>query len=169
MTRTPTGDRPLTQEEYYMPGSVLRVRVDPSAAARLGPAGAGRRLLRQQPGVPPGPDAASRGVTPIAWFDSPAPLRSGWAWGQHHLDGGVAIAEARVGKGRLVLCGPEITFRAQPHGTFKFLFNALRKPAAVVADDHPGDALASPGSMPCLTAVRLAAPCSRRILAASSR
>jgi len=74
-----------------------------------------------------GPDAASRGVTPIAWFDSPAPLRSGWAWGQHYLDGGVAIAEARVGKGRLLLCGPEITFRAQPHGTFKFLFNALRR------------------------------------------
>jgi hypothetical protein len=74
-----------------------------------------------------GPDAVARGVTPIAWFDSPAPLRSGWPWGEHYLDGGIAIAEARVGKGRVVLSGPEITFRAQPHGTFKFLFNALTR------------------------------------------
>jgi hypothetical protein len=64
-------------------------------------------------------------VTPLAWFDSPTPLRSGWAWGQHYLDKGVAALEARVGRGRVVLFGPEILHRAQPHGTFKFLFNAL--------------------------------------------
>ena len=51
------------------------------------------------------------------------PLRSGWAWGQHYLQGSIAVAEAQVGKGSLFLFGPEITFRAQPHGTFKFLFN----------------------------------------------
>jgi hypothetical protein len=61
----------------------------------------------------------------VAWFDSKTPLRSGWAWGQEHLEGGVAVAEARVGKGTLVLFGPEILFRAQPHGTFKFLFNGI--------------------------------------------
>ena len=52
-------------------------------------------------------------------------LRSGWAWGQEYLDGGVAIAEAKVGQGQLVLFGPEILFRGQPHGTFKFLFNGI--------------------------------------------
>ena len=64
-------------------------------------------------------------VQKIAWFDSAAPLRSGWAWGQEHLSGGIAIAEAKVGSGRLVLFGPQIVFRAQPHGTFKFLFNGI--------------------------------------------
>ena len=38
---------------------------------------------------------------------------------------GYGVAEAEVGRGQLFLFGPEITFRAQPHGTFKFLFNAL--------------------------------------------
>ena len=37
----------------------------------------------------------------------------------------MAVVEATVGKGRLFLFGPEITFRAQPHGTFKFLFNGI--------------------------------------------
>jgi hypothetical protein len=41
------------------------------------------------------------------------------------LEGGIVAAEARVGKGTLYLYCPEITFRAQPHGTFKFLFNAI--------------------------------------------
>ncbi len=127
VTRTATGDRPLKQEEYYIPGSVLRVRVDPAQPLAWGMPAQADVYFDNSPVFRLGPDAASRGVTPIAWFDSPAPLRSGWAWGQHYLEGGIAVAEARVGKGRLVLCGPEITFRAQPHGTFKFLFNALYK------------------------------------------
>jgi hypothetical protein len=71
------------------------------------------------------PSAPMRGVRPVAWFDSPTPLRSGWAWGQGYLNEGVAVAEARVGRGTLFLFGPEIAFRAQPHGTFKFLFNGI--------------------------------------------
>ena len=37
--------------------------------------------------------------------------------------------EADVGRGKLLLFGPEITFRAQPHGTFKFLFNGVYRSA----------------------------------------
>jgi hypothetical protein len=61
----------------------------------------------------------------VAWFDTKTPLRSGWAWGQEHLENGIAIADVPVGKGRLVLFGPEVLFRAQPHGTFKFVFNGI--------------------------------------------
>ena len=64
-------------------------------------------------------------MRPVAWFDSPTPLKSGWAWGQRYLDQTVAIVSAPVGKGRLVLFGPEIVWRAQPHGTFKLLFNGI--------------------------------------------
>ena len=59
------------------------------------------------------------------WFDSATPLRSGWAWGQNYLEGGTTAFEATVGQGRVLAFGPEITFRAQPHGTFKFLFNGI--------------------------------------------
>ena len=71
------------------------------------------------------PDAESKGVKPIAWFENATPLRSGWAWGQIYLDGGVAMAEAKYGQGTVYLYGPEITFRAQPAATFKLLFNAI--------------------------------------------
>ena len=65
------------------------------------------------------------GVRPIATFDTATPLRSGWAWGQQYLEGGVLAIEAALGKGRVLLYGPEILHRAQPHGTFKLLFNGI--------------------------------------------
>jgi hypothetical protein len=71
------------------------------------------------------PGADEKGVRPVAWFDSGAPLRSGWAWGQHRLYGGIAVTEAEVGNGHLYMFGPEVLFRAQPHGTFKLFFNGV--------------------------------------------
>jgi hypothetical protein len=45
------------------------------------------------------------------------------------------VAEATVGEGKVMLLGPEVAFRGQPHATFKLLFNALyygsAKPAAL--------------------------------------
>ena len=56
---------------------------------------------------------------------APAALRSGWAWGQEYLNKGIGIVDAAVGHGRVYLFGPEILFRSQPHGTYKFFFNGL--------------------------------------------
>ena len=64
-------------------------------------------------------------MRPVAWFENNTPLRSGWAWGQGYLKDSVAVIDASVGKGKLFLYGPEVLFRSQPHGTFKFLFNGI--------------------------------------------
>jgi hypothetical protein len=64
------------------------------------------------------------GVKSVGWFNA-APLRSGWAWGQSYLTNGIEFAQADIGKGKLYLFAPEVTFRAQPHGTFKLLFNGI--------------------------------------------
>ncbi|HEX5076475.1 MAG TPA: M14 metallopeptidase family protein [Gemmatimonadaceae bacterium] len=124
--RTPQGQvRELPNDKFYVPGSILRVAVDNTAPVAAGLPDKLDVFFDEDPVFRLEPDAARKGVRPIAWFDSPHSLRSGWAWGQSYLDGGVAIAEANVGKGKLYLFGPEITFRAQPHGTFKFLFNGI--------------------------------------------
>ncbi|WP_041265271.1 M14 family metallopeptidase [Gemmatimonas aurantiaca] len=116
---------PYPRTQFYVPGSVLRVKVDTTAAAAFGMPGQADVFFDASPVFTLGADAASRGVRPIAWFEGTTPLRSGWAWGQELLDKGVAGVEAKVGQGRVLLYGPQITQRAQPHGTFKFLFNGL--------------------------------------------
>jgi hypothetical protein len=124
--RSPDGvDRPLPREKYYVPGSILRIAVDNAQPAAQGAADHVDVFFDNDPVFRLGPDAIRKGVRPLAWFDTPSPLRSGWAWGQGYLDGGVAAIDAPVGKGHLYAWTPEITFRAQPHGTFKFLFNAI--------------------------------------------
>jgi hypothetical protein len=131
MERTQDGaERPLQREKYYIPGSVLQVRIDNSSPLAYGMSDRLDVFFDNSPVFRLRPEAAMKGVKPIAWFDSDKPLRSGWAWGQKYLQDGVAVAEARVGKGKLFLFGPEITFRAQPHGTFKFLFNGIYYGAA---------------------------------------
>ncbi len=114
---------PRTQ--FYVPGSVLQVRVDTTTTGGAGLGGRTDVFFDASPVFALDANAAAQGVRPVAWFESPSPLRSGWAWGQELLDGGVAAVEATVGKGRVLLYGPQITQRAQPHGTFKFLFNGL--------------------------------------------
>jgi len=123
-------ERHLPNEKFYIPGSILRVAVDPTQPAAWGMEDHADVMFDESPVMRLGPDAAARGVRRIAWFDSARPLRSGWAWGQQYLDGGVAAAEADVGRGKLFLFGPEITFRGQPHGTFRLLFNSLYAAAA---------------------------------------
>ena len=115
--------RPLGPEEFYVPGSILRMSVDNGLPLGYGFESTIDVMFDRSPVfvLPAGQSAAGR----VAWFAGAAPLRSGWAWGQAHLEGGVAVVDARVGRGRVLLFGPEIVFRAQAHGTFKFLFNAI--------------------------------------------
>ena len=127
----PVGDylvgdgQPLPRTKFYVPGSILRATVDTNDPLAAGVGSPVDVFFDNSPVFSVGPDAAARGVKRVAWYDGKTTLRSGWAWGQEHLDGGAAVVEATVGKGKVFLFGPEIMFRAQPHGTFKFFFNAI--------------------------------------------
>ncbi|WP_020605493.1 M14 family metallopeptidase [Spirosoma spitsbergense] len=119
-------DRPLPNEKYYIPGSVLRVAVDSTQQATWGLPAQTDVYFDASPVFKLAPEAIAKGqVTPLAWFDTAKPLRSGWAWGQSYLQDGVAAFMAPVGAGKFYAFGPEITFRAQAQGTFKMLFNQL--------------------------------------------
>jgi hypothetical protein len=129
---TPRGERALPRDKFYVPGSVLRVAVDNTHPVAWGMEREVDVMYDNSPVLRLEPAASRAGVRPAAWFASAAPLRSGWAWGQHYLEGGTVAAGAPLGKGSVYLFGPEITFRAQPHGTFKFLFNSLLVGPALV-------------------------------------
>jgi len=110
---------------FYVPGSVLRAAVDNTHPLAHGLPPEVDVFFDNSPVFALEPRASMMGVRAIAWYPNRTPLRSGWAWGQEHLEGGIAAADVPMGRGHIYLFGPEIAFRAQPHGTFKFLFNGL--------------------------------------------
>ncbi len=122
---TDSTGRALPRNRFYVPGSILSVRVDTTAALAQGLRPVTDFYYDNAPAFRLLPAAELRGVRRVAWIDDPAPLRSGWAWGQKYLNGVTAVLQAPVGKGMLVLYGPDPYFRSQPHGTFKILFNGL--------------------------------------------
>jgi hypothetical protein len=126
LTETVDGStRRLPNTKFYVPGSVLEASVDNTLPIAYGLPPKVDMFYMNSPAFRLQKDTGPSRTQPVAWFASAEPLRSGWAWGQQYLNGAVAAVESDVGKGKVYLFGPEITFRGQPHGTFKFLFNAI--------------------------------------------
>ncbi len=117
------GGKPLPNEKFYVPGSLLEARVDNTRPIAYGLGDHVDVFFDESPVLQLASGGQARAV---AWYETDHPLRSGWAWGQRYLKDGLAVAEADVGRGKLYLFGPEILFRGQPHGTFKFLFNGIQ-------------------------------------------
>jgi hypothetical protein len=117
--------KPLPPSKFYVPGSILAARFDVTHPIAHGMKQHTDIFFDTSPVFRIASGADRKGLKPIAWFDSATPLKSGWAWGQQYLQDGIVALEAPVGKGRVVLFGSEIIKRAQPHGTFKLLFNGI--------------------------------------------
>ena len=131
-------ERALPSDKFYIPGSLVKVNVDNKNPLAYGMPEQVDVFFDHSPVFKLPPDAQQKKTSAVAWYGGPGPgtdlLSSGWAWGQQYLNGGTAIAEASVGEGKVILLGPEVAFRAQPHGTFKFLFNGLYYGSARAAE-----------------------------------
>lgn len=117
--------QPLPRTKFYTPGSLLSAKIDTSNPVAQGMTEHADMFFDDSPVFKLSSSADTSSVKTVAWYDSKTPLRSGWSWGQSYLENGIAAAEAKFGAGRVLLFGPSILERAQPHGTFKFLFNGI--------------------------------------------
>jgi hypothetical protein len=66
----------------------------------------------------------------VAKYPSENLLMSGWIHGDRYIQQKSAIVDVPLMKGRIILLGFPVTYRAQPRGTFKLLFNAIYYGAA---------------------------------------
>ncbi len=116
---------PLTREDYFIPGSLIDMKLDDTSPLTHGMGARAPVMFRRSRVFTLERGAAAQGVRTIGSFDRATPLLSGWAWGQERLEGGVGALEADYGRGKLLIYGPNLTFRAQPHGMFPLLFNGI--------------------------------------------
>ncbi len=115
--------------DFYGPGSLLRLQVDTSVALGAGmPAQTAAWFER-------GPAFEVRDplrATVVARYpaDSAAVLMSGWLLGAGRLAGRAALVDVKRGRGHVILFGFRPQYRGQSLATFPLLFNALRQAAA---------------------------------------
>jgi hypothetical protein len=115
----------LDSNEFFCPGSTLRVEVDGSKSLAYGV---------PQDLVLPFSGAAAFEIKPvennndyeiIIKFPDENMLKTGWLKGESYLSRKAALIEAKMGKGRIVLYGFSPQSNARTNATFKLLFNAL--------------------------------------------
>lgn len=112
----------LGSSEFYCPGSLLSLDVDNTQTLARG-------LVRNVDAYFINSSAfetTDPSVRIIARYAKDNLLRSGWLLGEDRLRGRIALAEAPMGKGRIVLFAFRPQHRGQTWGTLPFIWNALR-------------------------------------------
>ena len=116
----------LSSTEFWSPGSTLRVNIDNTHPLAYGMPEQGLATFLGNNHVyqivaTPRNERADRIVT----FVDRDVLQSGWLLGEDVITNKAAMVSVEHGRGRVVLIGFRAQHRAQTHGTFKLLFNAL--------------------------------------------
>jgi hypothetical protein len=129
--------RDKAAKEFFCPGSVLRIWVDRQHPVGYGlPEWVSGYFTRSQafevtekPKKPEDSDARNPSVRyptrVIARYSDTVLLESGWIRAPECIADKPAIVEVRYGDGKIILLGFRVQHRAQPHGTFPLLFNAI--------------------------------------------
>jgi len=115
--------RDKSSDEFYCPGSLLRVVMDSSHPLGYGmPRETAVLFMKSAVFEVSGPDATS-----VATYPPSNPNLSGWILGQELIERKSALVDVAYGDGRVVLIGFRPYFRAQTRGTYKVLFNAIAR------------------------------------------
>jgi hypothetical protein len=115
----------LDSKEFFCPGSTLRVNVDTTHPLAYGMPAEALVLFHYSPAFDVvATDFNDRNQIVVRYAERDIE-RSGWLNGEKYIAGRTAMASMGVGQGTVVLIGFRTQNRAQTHGTYKFLFNAL--------------------------------------------
>ena len=113
-------------KEFWCPGSTLKVTYDNTNPIAYGMPARGLALYLDSPAFEVTAQDAE-GYQTIARYADREILESGWLVGEENLAKKSAVISAKLGEGKVVLIGFPAQHRAQMHGTYKLLFNALVK------------------------------------------
>ncbi len=116
----------LPSKEFWCPGSTLHVTFDDANPLAYGmpEAGLATFLAGSQVYEIIPTDRNDRVETMVTYVDRDI-LQSGWLLGEQVIAQKAAMVSVDMGQGKVVLIGFRAQHRAQTHGTFKLVFNAL--------------------------------------------
>jgi hypothetical protein len=115
-----------SSKEFWCPGSTLKVKFDNNHPLAYGMPSQGLVVfLGNSPAFEISPNDHNERYETIVTYAERDILQSGWLIGEENLAKKAAMIAAKYGEGTVVLIGFRTQHRAQTHGTFKLLFNAL--------------------------------------------
>ncbi len=115
----------LKPEEFYCPGSTLKMKVYNEKPLAYGMPDEALVLFFNSLAFDILPHAYNERYDTIAKYVERDVLQSGWLIGEGKVASTIAMLSAEYGKGKAVLIGFRPQHRAQTHGTYKLLFNSL--------------------------------------------
>jgi hypothetical protein len=121
----------LSDKEFFVPGSSLRVHVDPTQPLGYGMPKETTVLFFESVAFDINNSTGNDQISVAARYHDRDLLRGGWLDGEKHLARLPALVDVKYGNGRIAMIGFRAQNRAQSYGTFKVLFNALYQAGAV--------------------------------------
>lgn len=115
-----------TNREFWSPGSTFHVNVANTNPLGYGMPSQALAVWLMGCQAYEVTDPAVKAETIVSYADKDL-LQSGWLNGESVLNGKAAMLSVPYGSGRVVLIGFRAQHRAQTHGTYKLVFNALMK------------------------------------------
>jgi hypothetical protein len=113
----------VSSTNYYSPGSILAGVVDNKNPLTWGMNATADLYSDGSPAF--SVTAGATGVTTPITYPTANVLRSGWLLGENVIAGKTAVADVKYGDGHVAVLGISVQHRAEAHGTYKVLFNAL--------------------------------------------
>jgi hypothetical protein len=115
----------LKPEVFFCPGSILRTSVDATHPVGYGMPASSVAFFQNNEAFEVLAAFGTAQPRVIVKYADSGTLLSGWIEGANQLAAKAAAVDAPLGKGRVILFGFGVQRRAQPHATFKLLFNSL--------------------------------------------
>src|SRR6266404_427872 len=111
----------LRSSDFYCPGSIVAIDVDNTQPVGRGLSRSTNAYFINSSAF----ESTDASIKVVARYARDNVLRSGWLLGEARLKGQIALAEASLGKGRIVLFAFRPQHRGQTWGTLGFIWNAI--------------------------------------------
>jgi len=118
----------IDQSKFFCPTSLLKIKVKNNSPLGYGMPQEAAAMFSRSLAIRTRIPSGEWDRTVVASYPEKDVLLSGWLLGEDVIARTAAVVDAKYKKGHIVLIGFRCQHRAQSHGTYKFLLNALLYP-----------------------------------------
>jgi len=118
----------VSRSQFFCPTSILKIKVDNRSPIGYGMPKEAAAMFSRSMAFTTRVPSGEWDRTVVARYPEKDVLLSGWLLGEDVIVRKAAVVDTKYQKGHIVLIGFRCQHRAQSHGTYKFLLNALLYP-----------------------------------------